>query len=75
MAEILKYADIKDWDGERFDARITQFRRELFNMRMQKAAEGVNKPHIQKVLKRNVARLLTAKRAKLQNNEVGHGRK
>ena len=64
MTEILKYADIKGWDGERLDARTTQFRFELFKMRMQKASEGMNKPHIQKVLKKNVARLLTAKRAK-----------
>ena len=64
MTEILKYADIKDWDGERLDARTAQFRLELFKTRMQKASEGMNKPHVQKVLKKNVARLLTAKRAK-----------
>ncbi len=68
MAEVLKYTDIKNLDGEALATRESQLRQELFKMRMQKASEGMNKPHLQKVLKKNVARLLTARRAKQARN-------
>ena len=62
MAEKLKYADVKGWDAKTIDAKVTELRTESFNQRMQKVASGVEKPHNFKVIKKNIARLLTAKK-------------
>lgn len=63
MAEILKYEDVKGWDAKAIDSKITELRTESFNQRMQKVAAGVEKPHNFKIIKKNIARLLTAKKA------------
>jgi len=62
MAEILKYEDVKGLDVKTIDSKVTELRTESFNQRMQKVAAGVEKPHNFKVIKKNIARLLTAKK-------------
>lgn len=64
MAEVMKYAEVKDLDAAAIDSKVSEMRREIFNMRMEKATAGLEKPHKLKVLKKNIARLLTAKAAK-----------
>lgn len=64
MAEVIKYKDIKDLDAKTIDAKISDIRKELFNQNMQKTTSGIEKPHTLKVLKKNIAKLLTAKNAK-----------
>ena len=64
MAEVIKYKDIKDWDAKTIDAKVGELRREMFNQNMQKTTSGIEKPHSLKVLKKNIAKLLTAKNAK-----------
>lgn len=62
--ENLKMTDIKNMDEKVIVAKVSEFRRDLFNMRMQRAAAGVEKPHVIKLAKKNIARLLTAKNSK-----------
>jgi large subunit ribosomal protein L29 len=56
--------DIKSLDVKWIDALVGVLRKELFEMRMEKASAGIDKPHRKKVIKRDIARLLTAKNAK-----------
>lgn len=62
--EPLKYEEIKGWDLKQIDGKLSEIRADLFNIRMQKAASGVEKPHLLKVGKKNIARLLTVKKTK-----------
>ncbi|MFT6068603.1 MAG: large subunit ribosomal protein L29 [Bacteriovoracaceae bacterium] len=61
--ETLKYEEVKGWDAKQIDTKVEEIKTELFNMRMQKAASGVEKPHLLKIGKKNIAKLLTAKKA------------
>ena len=61
---MLKMNDIKDWDAKTVDAKVTDLRRELFEAKMQQTAAGYDKPHRMKEIKKDIARLLTAKNAK-----------
>ena len=56
--------DVKKLDVKMIDAKVGELRKELFEMRMQKASAGIEKPHRKKEIKRDIARLLTAKNAK-----------
>lgn len=60
---MLKAEDIKGMDKKAIEAKVKEFRVELFNLRMQKGTMGVEKSHTAKVLKKNIARLLTAANA------------
>jgi large subunit ribosomal protein L29 len=57
----MKFADIKSLDEKQIDAKVTELRRELFELRMQKSTSGSEKPHKFRELKKDIARLLTAK--------------
>ena len=61
MSDVLKYSDVKSWDGKAIDAKVAELRKEIFKIRMQKKFSGVEKPHLLKIKKKNIARLLTAK--------------
>lgn len=61
----LKKEEITKMDSKAIDAKVSALRVELFNFRMQKAATGtVEKPHVLKVIKKDIARLLTQKNSK-----------
>jgi large subunit ribosomal protein L29 len=61
MAEVMKYTEIKDLDAAAIDSKVSEIRKKIFNMKMEKATSGLEKPHQLKVLKKNIAKLLTAK--------------
>lgn len=68
----LKKEEIKGMDSKAIDAKVQALRVELFNSRMQKAATGtVEKPHTLKVIKKDIARLLTEKTAQAKTNSKG----
>jgi large subunit ribosomal protein L29 len=61
----LKFEDLKTWEDKAIQAKVSEIRGEMFNLRMQKAATGaVEKPHTLKIMKKNIARLLSAKNSK-----------
>lgn len=61
MAEIMKFTDAKNLDAKAIDQKVQDMRREIFNLKMQKSTSGLEKPHALKVLKKNIAKLMTAK--------------
>ena len=63
MAVVVKYSEAKELDGASIDSKVSELRRQIFNMRMEKSTSGLEKPHRLKVLKKNIAKLLTAKTA------------
>tara|TARA_R110000868_G_C10601506_1_gene740536 strand:- start:484 stop:687 length:204 start_codon:yes stop_codon:yes gene_type:complete len=63
MADVMNMKDIQSWDATKIDAKVLDLRKEIFGLRMQQSAAGMEKPHQLKVLKKNIARLLTAKTA------------
>lgn len=61
---MLQMNEIKNWDAKAIDAKVTELRVELFNLKMQAATTGLEKTHRLSDTKKNIARLLTAKNAK-----------
>lgn len=59
----LEMSDIQKLDQKGIEAKVAELRGELFQIRMQKSAAGIEKPHQIRVAKKNIARLLTAKSA------------
>ena len=64
MADVLKYNDVKDWDADTIASKVSELKKELFKMKAEASVSGLEKPHQLKVLKKNIAKLLTAKSAK-----------
>lgn len=64
MAEKMKYSDAKALDAKSIDEKVSSTRKQLFELRMQQKTSGIEKPHVKKVLKKNIARMLTAKGSK-----------
>ena len=64
MATSINYGDVKGLDSKSIDSQVSEIRRELFDLKMQFAVSGAEKPHRIKVLKKNIAKLLTAKNQK-----------
>jgi large subunit ribosomal protein L29 len=64
MADVMKFSEVKDLDAAAINAKVAEARREIFNLKMEKVTSGLEKPHNLKVLKKNIAKLLTAKNLK-----------
>ncbi|MCY4523258.1 MAG: 50S ribosomal protein L29 [Halobacteriovoraceae bacterium] len=60
----LDKAQIKSFDEKTIDKNIAERRNALFRLRMKKGASTLEKPHIVKTIKKDIARLLTAKNNK-----------
>ncbi len=61
---MLDFNEIKEWDKATCAAKVSEFRVELFRLRMQKTTSGLTAPHKLKVIKKNIARILTTQNAK-----------
>ncbi len=57
---MLKYSEMKDMDAKAIKDKVSELKRELFDMRFQKTLSGLEKPHLMKNAKKEVAKLLTA---------------
>lgn len=64
---MLKMSEIKDWEASVLEKKVQELKLELFNIKMQKTTSGIEKPHRIKEIKKNIARLLTVKSAKVSN--------
>ena len=58
---MLKYLEIKKMDDESIDRKLSDIRGDLFTHKMQMKTSGIEKPHLIKVAKKDIARLLTEK--------------
>lgn len=56
---MLKMSEIKKLDSTAINQKVTELRRELFNIRLQKNTTSIEKPHLLQELKKDIARLLT----------------
>ena len=56
---MLKVDDIKGMDAKALLAKTSELRVDLFNMKMQKGTSGIEKSHVFKNIKKDIARLLT----------------
>jgi large subunit ribosomal protein L29 len=63
---MLSKDEIQKLDDQAVERKISELRVDLFKMKMQKTTSGIEKPHLIKLAKKNIARLLTVKNARKQ---------
>lgn len=56
--------EIEKMDNEAIMRKVTQIKEDLVRLRMQKSTSGVEKPHLFKDYKKDIAKLLTVKNRK-----------
>lgn len=61
---MLKISEINKMDSAAISQRVSELRKELFDLRLQKNTTNVEKPHLLTELKRDIARLLTVLNSK-----------
>lgn len=61
---MLKTSEISKLSAKEITEKVATLKTELFNSKFNKFTTGVEKPHTVKVLKKDIARLLTALNAK-----------
>lgn len=64
---MLKMSEINKLDASAINQRVSELRKELFDLRLQKATTSVEKSHLLTELKRDIARLLTVLNSKASN--------
>ena len=57
---MLNYKDVEAMEPKAILTKIGELRGEVFSLRMQKRTTGLEKPHLMKQAKKDIARLLTA---------------
>jgi large subunit ribosomal protein L29 len=67
---MLKSSEITKLSTKEITERVATLKTELFNSKFTKFTTGTEKPHKVKLLKKNIARLLTALNAKNTTGEV-----
>jgi large subunit ribosomal protein L29 len=61
---MLKTSEISKLSVKEINEKVLSLKAELFNKKFTKFTTGAEKPHVAKSLKKEIARLLTAKNAK-----------
>tara|TARA_Y100000590_G_C15138617_1_gene795229 strand:+ start:400 stop:594 length:195 start_codon:yes stop_codon:yes gene_type:complete len=61
---MLKISEINKMDAAAINQRVTELRRELFDLRLQKNTTNLEKSHLLTEHKRDIARLLTVLNSK-----------
>lgn len=61
---MLKMSEVNKLDNSAIKQKISELRKELFELRLQKNTTSVEKPHLLTTLKRDIARLLTVLNSK-----------
>ena len=60
----MKIAEMKELNEDELRQRLAAFKRELFDLRMERAGGKLTKPHRMQLLRRDAARALTLLREK-----------
>lgn len=66
---MLKNDEIKNMDEQAIERKLSELRLDLFKMKMQKTTSGIEKPHLLKDAKKNIARLLTVKTSRASGKQ------
>mgnify|MGYP003683970047 FL=1 len=61
---MLKISEIAKLDSEAITLKVSELRKELFNLKLQKNTTNLEKSHLLTTLKRDIARLLTVLNSK-----------
>jgi large subunit ribosomal protein L29 len=61
---MLKISEITKLNKKEIEAKVSDLKLELFNMKMQRVSSGLEKPHRVKEIRKDIARLLTVKNTK-----------
>jgi large subunit ribosomal protein L29 len=61
---MLKTSEISKMSNKEIGEKVSSLKAELFNKKFNKFTTGNEKPHLVKVLKKDIARLLTVKNSK-----------
>ena len=64
---MLKMNEITKWDKSTINDKIEALKTDVFNLRMQKSTSGLEKPHMLKDVKKDIARLYTVLNKKGEN--------
>lgn len=64
---MLKMSEVNKMDTASINVKVSELRKELFDLKLQKSTTNVEKPHLLKTIKKDIARLLTA-----ANNKAGN---
>ena len=60
----MDYKDLKDFDEKSLQEELSKYKREYFNLRFQKSLGELNDTSRMKVVRKNIARILTRKSEK-----------
>ena len=60
MAKTIVYSEIQNWEEREINSQVKKMRKELFDLKMEKMSKGIKNSQDISVLKKNIARLLTA---------------
>lgn len=63
---MLIYKELAELDIKTLGTKLDEKRRELFELRMQKHTSGLEKSHIYKIAKKDIAKIQTAISAKVK---------
>ena len=55
----MKLAELKDLNEDELRQKLTAFKQELFDLRMERASGKLTKPHRMQLLRRDAARVMT----------------
>jgi len=61
---MLKMSEIKQLETNEINEKVTQLRKELFDLRLEKSTAVLEKPHRINEIKKDIARLLTVANSK-----------
>ncbi len=61
---MLKMTEIQKLDSQAILQKVSELRKELFDLKLQKNTTSIEKPHLLTEIKRDIARLLTALNSK-----------
>jgi large subunit ribosomal protein L29 len=56
---MLKISEIQKLDGSAINKKVSELRKELFDMKLQKNTTSIEKSHLLTSMRRDIARLLT----------------
>ena len=56
---MIKVSEINEWDEKTIQAKVEDLRKKYFELRMAKKTTGIEKPHMLKDLRSDIARCLT----------------
>ncbi|HVZ94034.1 MAG TPA: 50S ribosomal protein L29 [Phycisphaerales bacterium] len=71
----MKAAEVHKMTGEEIDAEVEKLKKRIYDLRCQAATEKIEDPSLFRKIRRDAARLLTERRARILRHEAEHAPK